>query len=607
MRHIKEKICSKDKNEKKTKLFLIMTNLIYIFLGENFQNYIIDSIYQSCFINTCQNIHVIIPSKFIEQLKLQINYFNVDASNVKIYNVEEFENGKTKKFIQVLKSKNYISNIEKFRESFWIYTTMRFFVLHSFIEKYNLENVFHIENDVMLYISTEKIKSKITNLEKMYCVQDSPSRVVPSIVFFPNVTSIDDLTNFIIQQYENNEEFLNDMDILGKYNNKNSFEIFPENDDIVFDGACFGQYLGGVDPKNNNGFASPGFVNETSIVKSCNYSYSKQLVVDNNNHKYKLYICRLLDTKSNFSILANLHIHSKQLYKFSSNFDFEMSDIITGDAVFKKCDIVLSTPLKRKYHYNLLHSNIISIENYEQDFEKFYNAINKKNIKVGIYIDELENYQNYFLNKLKDVKIIYYIHNGDYEFNSKYKNLINHPTTLEIYAQNVNIIPNDKVNLLPIGIANNMFKHGDLKQLYSVMSMCFKYKKINGVYTNIDVNTFPYRKVFVDGINKNEIEKLEFKKYLEKLSTHLFATCIRGNGIDTHRFWECLYLNVVPIIIVNKHTRMTNFYKYLELNEIPCCKISSIEEFNNTNFSQELYDTFMKTFSSEKLKIKNYI
>ncbi len=42
--------------------------------------------------------------------------------------------------------------------------------------------------------------------------------------------------------------------------------------------------------------------------------------------------------------------------------------------------------------------------------------------------------------------------------------------------------------------------------------------------------------------------------YLKSLSTHKFCLCPRGNGIDTHRFWEAQYLDVIPIIIASDWT-----------------------------------------------------
>jgi len=41
---------------------------------------------------------------------------------------------------------------------------------------------------------------------------------------------------------------------------------------------------------------------------------------------------------------------------------------------------------------------------------------------------------------------------------------------------------------------------------------------------------------------------LSWRRYLAALSAHQFSACPRGNGIDTHRVWESLYLGVVPIV-----------------------------------------------------------
>lgn len=36
--------------------------------------------------------------------------------------------------------------------------------------------------------------------------------------------------------------------------------------------------------------------------------------------------------------------------------------------------------------------------------------------------------------------------------------------------------------------------------------------------------------------------------YLEAISSHEFVLCPRGNGIDTHRFWETLYCRSTPVV-----------------------------------------------------------
>ena len=72
--------------------------------------------------------------------------------------------------------------------------------------------------------------------------------------------------------------------------------------------------------------------------------------------------------------------------------------------------------------------------------------------------------------------------------------------------------------------------------------------------------------------NKNEIksdiplrargikwnENLPYKEYLIELKRHKYCICPEGNGMDTHRFWECLYMGTIPICLKNE---LTEYYK----------------------------------------------
>ena len=44
--------------------------------------------------------------------------------------------------------------------------------------------------------------------------------------------------------------------------------------------------------------------------------------------------------------------------------------------------------------------------------------------------------------------------------------------------------------------------------------------------------------------NIQNIPNMDYHNYLKILSSYKFAICPEGNGIDTHRFWECLYLHI---------------------------------------------------------------
>lgn len=49
----------------------------------------------------------------------------------------------------------------------------------------------------------------------------------------------------------------------------------------------------------------------------------------------------------------------------------------------------------------------------------------------------------------------------------------------------------------------------------------------------------------------------QFKSYADNLTKYAFCLCPRGNGIDTHRIWEALYMGCIPI--VKKHP--THFFE----------------------------------------------
>jgi hypothetical protein len=69
--------------------------------------------------------------------------------------------------------------------------------------------------------------------------------------------------------------------------------------------------------------------------------------------------------------------------------------------------------------------------------------------------------------------------------------------------------------------------------------------KINNVYFN-------FNKSLKDKLNwLNTIYPVENQI---RLSTYKFCICPEGDGVYSHRLWECLYLKVVPIVIKSKFT-----------------------------------------------------
>jgi hypothetical protein len=63
---------------------------------------------------------------------------------------------------------------------------------------------------------------------------------------------------------------------------------------------------------------------------------------------------------------------------------------------------------------------------------------------------------------------------------------------------------------------------------------------------------------------------------LLRLNDYEFCICPEGNGVDTHRLWECLYLKVVPIVVNSQFTKLLIKYN------IPMVIIEKWDDFDDT-------------------------
>lgn len=643
--------------------------LVYIHIGSNIPNYIYDSIYQSLLINghSCK-IYLLIEDSIVDECKSKIYNFNltkyyedqfyfenmIEIIPLSILNDELFEEDNFKKYKNILTDK--FKNMTEFRDGFWISTTARFFYIHTFMKIFNIKNVFHIENDVMIYKKMnflyEYIKDqiKIEDIDRICMIQDAPNRVIPSLMFFPDVEQLYKLTEHITNTLEKSNVFINDMNLLGLFPNKYLLSIDPlktsKTENVIFDGAAIGQYLGGVDTKNlpnssendmiliNN--PTKGFINETSTFKPNTCNFMKNTVhIDNTKFKSKVFSCYEKEKNKLFHI-ANLHIHSKQLHQFSSVLDVTYNDIISGDRILELCDFVILTHEIHHFHKN--------IEKYAKDILiiKDFNSVNyellnkyikekyEKNktegrdyVNLFIYTHILDLFiKHIFPNLDKNIKYNFYMHNSDHDFNDTHIDFLNNNCINNIFAQNINTSKMyDKLSLLPLGIANSMWPHGNMVKIYNTIKDTYLYKKNKNIYVNINPATFQYRKILLDNIENNSNFKISkgktFEEYLKELASHKFCLCIRGNGIDTHRFWESLYLGVIPVIINNKYTKCNTFVEYLKKQEIPFYEIKNDEidfknKYTNEFFDDKLYNKILNKYNNnyiyniDCLKLNNY-
>ena len=224
----------------------------------------------------------------------------------------------------------------------------------------------------------------------------------------------------------------------------------------------------------------------------------------------------------------------------------------------------------------------------------FRNQINYKKIKSGDVIFVKPEFLDEFSRKFNnaDIQIALITHNSDYEVDyeiyKKYtKNNINW------FAQNVSFRTKSNKNIfpLPIGLENkNYFKNGIVSHFTSINFG--QIRKQNKVLCSFNLSTNKNRVDVLDKIKLNkDIDYQRFsnhKKYIQQVSRYKFNICPFGNGLDTHRIWESLMVNTVPIVL--KHDFYNNFSDY----GIPLLQLDSWEDLKNLNSKEieKIYDNF---------------
>jgi len=260
----------------------------------------------------------------------------------------------------------------------------------------------------------------------------------------------------------------------------------------------------------------------------------------------------------------------------------------------RKSNIVYSEVVSKSQFENLKNKNLQVIEENQgyifykvKEFELKENDIIFSNLfTVNELFYELNKYDCY-----KNIKLI--THQSDIAVNKKM--FVKKPKCIsEWYSINVK----DKVEGLtpiPIGLSNDYSNKNLTKKYYSRLKKVNFNEKINKLYINFEVNTnFAERYYLIKFFSqqswaKVETKKLSLEEYVENLNKYKFVLCPPGNGMDTHRMWEVLYSNSVPVI--------KNYLTYKPANELGVLKIS-----NFTDITEELLKSYDKETSyNEKL------
>jgi hypothetical protein len=283
-------------------------NIILVSIG-NFQEYILINIRQLIKLGH-DTIYVITNPDFFQYFS---EFMNENTKIVQLIDASTL----TDKFQYHSKTSMNIN----FRDSFWVFTSSRFFYIYAFMEKYNISDVIHLENDVPIYYNCN-ILNKILDKTKIYIPMDSNDRAIASIVYIPDACILEK----VLSQYHLNKNDMENFSIISRiypelfsffpicipreYDNEEQKNVTQQfsNFGMIFDAAAIGQYLGGVDPRNISGDTT-GFINETCVIKYNEFEFCWISDTEDIRRPFMKY-------RETIIPIFNLHIHCKNLEKF---------------------------------------------------------------------------------------------------------------------------------------------------------------------------------------------------------------------------------------------------------------------------------------------------
>jgi len=214
-----------------------------------------------------------------------------------------------------------------------------------------------------------------------------------------------------------------------------------------------------------------------------------------------------------------------------------------------------------------------------------------------------------FSKKLKFLKnecIIIFGNSDENQTLEKCQPYIDCPKVLHIFCQNLSCY-NDKASFIPIGMANKQWSHGDIYNFLELDIGVLHKQKTKDIFCSFKVSTNVIkRNECLTAINKKSIENIFYKKpseYLKELSNHKYCICPEGNGLDSHRFWEALWVESIPITLRNPLTEQ------IQKLGIPCILLNNWDELDVLNlpnyssfvFDEEYFKKISFKFYSDKI------
>lgn len=207
--------------------------------------------------------------------------------------------------------------------------------------------------------------------------------------------------------------------------------------------------------------------------------------------------------------------------------------------------------------------------------------------------------------------------NSDYAITDTLMNLAP-PNIKRWFAQNA-VSHNSKLQPIPIGLENKLpaqrSGHGvgyldrasEKEKILSLLNQNNNIKPIKYIYSNFNVQTNPHHRQPIKELSQNikyidwEEPRLSLQQLFSKMLEYKMVLCPVGNGIDTHRLWETLYVGRVPITI-----RLGDFKIYELYRELPIIVLDSINLLYDKQYMDNAYNSIQNMLFNKDILDSNY-
>jgi hypothetical protein len=297
-------------------------NLVYIHLGnDTFPEYIFNNLKQARRFYD-GNIFVVVPYKVKQENSLRLYNYGCSIT------IAEDLKDHPKNVLFEQSSFDYLLT-----DGYWKYALQRFFYLEAVTEMFSLTNVVHVENDVIIYRNLFELEAP---LEKLYPKAVAVNPVGPkdgagAFIYSHSLEGLSRLNDLHIESVKRGVEalkedlgldFITDMGFFRWFHDVHPnivqyLPLFPEGDfsenstalDSIFDGASWGQYIGGTPSQG------PGVMFEHHWVGQALRAskYQTTWKTDLKGRRIPYVVSKATGKEIR---LGNLHIHCKRIPEF---------------------------------------------------------------------------------------------------------------------------------------------------------------------------------------------------------------------------------------------------------------------------------------------------